>query len=88
MTTQHDVLRLFEQLYQAEQQLAINAERERVAVLHAQNCRVDREEAERQLASLRERMQLLARKAAGIPEPEAPAEVRPFGEYRPVRGEP
>lgn len=65
----NDVLQLFEQLYQAEQQLAINLERERRAKLEHEAAATDARDAEQTVVRLRERMQQLARKAAGVAEP-------------------
>lgn len=90
MTLGDDVLSLFEQLYRAEQELAANTERERLASLAAHQAQEDRKEAERQVAALRERMQALARKAAGVPEREPDGQERAFSlpgyhEFRPLR---
>jgi len=54
------------------------------SVTVAQQVRADREEAERQLTVLRERMQHLARRAAGITEPESTAESRAWRDYKPI----
>lgn len=86
MTTPDDVLALFQQLYQAEQQLAVNTERERMARIEYETATADRKEADEQLVTLRERMQRLARRAAGVPEPEPPQEAR--AEYRPIARRP
>lgn len=83
MTTPEDVLELFGQLYQAEQQLALNIERERVAKATLEGVVRDVRDAETALTALRERMARLARKAAGVPEPEPDRERRL--EFQPVR---
>lgn len=83
-TTPENVLELFGQLFEAERELARAKEQYRLSELKARTHRDELEQASAAVARLRERIEQLARKAAGVPEPEPDQPAR--REFVPVKG--